>query len=106
MLATNDADSGPWVKVAELSDLPSDNVYDSEILRMPQTYRHVRFSVTGTEGNLVVGAGPAFAIGEFQMYPVKSSEDAPYYNNADVKAAADLLDSIIAQEPQAAGAGE
>lgn len=95
VLASNDGEQ--WTEITQLSGLPSSSTYDSPIISLGQSYRHIRFSVTATEGNLKIGAGPAFAIGEFQMYPVVSADDAPYKTNAAVKTAADILKAAMEQ---------
>ena len=90
VLASNDGEN--WTQVDELTNLPTTGTYDSECVRMWKEYRYVRFMVTATKSNSpVVGGGPSFAIGEFQMYPVVSSEDSPYSTDANVKAETDKL---------------
>lgn len=112
--ATNDTTSGTWEKVATLTGLNLDHSvasYDSPCIRMWNTYRYVRFSVTATEGNLMMGGGPSFCIGEFQIYPVKSADSAEYSTVNGMKASADALyekikESKIKIESKKATAGD
>jgi hypothetical protein len=98
VLASNDGEQ--WTEITELSGLPSSDTYDSPIIKLGKTYRHLRFSVNATEGNLKIGAGPAFAIGEFQMYPVVSADDAPFLTNTTVNIKTRALQTAMIEAAQ------
>ena len=96
VMASNDGEN--WTQVDELSNLPTTGTYDSKCVRMYKEYRFVRFVVTATKSNSpMVGGGPSFAIGEFQMYPAVSAEDSPYNTNSAVKTETDKLSQLMEQ---------
>ena len=89
-------DNENWDIIGDLNDLPSSATYDSPCVHLWNSYRYVRFSVNTTENNLVVGGGPCFSVGDFQMYPVKAGENSIYATNETAKAAIDELKAAIA----------
>ena len=96
--ASNDAEN--WDVITDLNGLPNNAPYDSPCVWMWQPYRHVRFTVNGTQRALVAGGGECFCIGDFQMYPAKPSDSSPYTTNPAVKTAADELSEAMAEARQ------